>query len=175
MPPTFFNLVELECFVRDSRTIDVGRATRSARGCHPCVRYDPFAGWRSPPRARRSRGETRLGSAFNSARRFGEGAVRPISYRSGKGPFSRQRGDRPKKASSVYVDRGSIDISCRCRATRVRRASRRPTSINSSKMSPLEDPRRSKTDEKCGKSIVRGGLGKDYARQKRKPSHKPYG
>jgi hypothetical protein len=134
-------------------------------------RYDPFAGWRSPPWARRSGGRPGWGAPSTAQGAYGEGAVRPISYRSGKGPCSRQRGGGPRKrARFMSIWGGPIDISCRCWATCVRRASRRPLNKFIEDVATGKSAKVERTDKECGKSIMRGGLGKNYTRQKRKPS-----
>jgi hypothetical protein len=100
---------------------------------------------------------------------YGEGAVRPISYRSGEGPCSRQRGDRPKKASSLYIDRGLINRHIVPLLGNTRAQSLKAADINKfiGDVATGKSAKVEKTDKKCCKSIVRGGLGKDYTRQKK--------
>ena len=71
------------------------------------------------------------------------------------------KGDRPKKASSLYVDRGRINRHIVPLLGKKRVQSLKPADINkfvedvaSGKSATIE-----KTNKKRGKSIVRGGLG----------------
>lgn len=75
----------------------------------------------------------------------------------------------------MSIGGGSIDISCRCWATCARRASRRPLNKFIEDVATGKSAKVERTDKECGKSIMRGGLAKDYTRQKRKPSTSPTG
>jgi hypothetical protein len=87
------------------------------------------------------------------------------------------KGDRPKKASSLYADRGRINRHIVPLLGNTRAQSLKAADINKfiEDVATGNSAKVEKTDKKRGKSIVRGGVGKDSTRQKRKPSHKPTG
>jgi hypothetical protein len=154
-PPIFFNLGELECFVRDSRTIDVERTTRSARVVtHVSVRSvrrlaiatlgETVKG--GDPAAKRLQ-QRRARTAKELCDRYLTAVVKDLVL---------GKGGSPKNASSLYVDRGRINRHIMPPLGNARRASRRPLNKFIEDVATGKSAKVERTDKECGKSIVRG-------------------